>query len=71
ADSALAGNFFSDMPWLIEKESTEEGVDKSAAETWKQYNESQRKKWLKDWIEKQPAVTQAPKPLEKSLDNPS
>ncbi|MFA0522992.1 OmpA family protein [Vibrio sp. 10N.222.52.C3] len=70
SDKALAGNFFSDMPWLIFKEPTKNGVDKSASETWKQYEDSERKKWLKHWIEKQPAVTQAPKPLEKSLDNP-
>lgn len=70
SDKALAGNFFSDMPWLILKEPTKNGVDKSASETWKQYDDTERKKWLKHWIEKQPAVTQAPKPLEKSLDNP-
>ncbi|MFY2507358.1 OmpA family protein [Vibrio pectenicida] len=69
-DAALAGNYFETMPWLVEKESSTEGLDKSAAETWKKYDKAKRKKWLKDWIEKQPTAVLAPKPLEKSLDNP-
>ncbi|CAM3914606.1 OmpA family protein [Vibrio aquimaris] len=70
-DTALAGNYFENMPWLVEKESSEEGVDKSAAETWKKYDKAKRKKWLKDWIENQPTKVLAPYPLEKSLDNPN
>lgn len=68
-DTALAGNYFENMPWLVTKELSSDDLDKSAAETWKKYDEAQRKKWLKDWIEKQPTVVLAPKPLEKSLDN--
>lgn len=69
-DKALAGNYFSNAPWLVEKESIDPMVDKSTAETWKQYDEAKRKKWLKDWIEKQPTVALPPKPLEHSLGDP-
>ncbi len=47
SDRMLAGNFFSNMPWLTVKESTASGVNKSTAETWKQYDEVQRKELLK------------------------
>jgi outer membrane protein OmpA-like peptidoglycan-associated protein len=69
-DKALADNYFSNAPWLVEKESIDPLVDKTTAETWKQYDETKRKKWLKDWIEKQPTVALSPKPLESSLGDP-
>ncbi len=68
--SYLANNYFSDAPWVVEKESIEPKVDKSTAEIWKQYDEEARKKWIKDWIEKQSTSAFPPRPLEYSLDNP-
>ncbi|WP_425628398.1 OmpA family protein [Vibrio neptunius] len=64
-------HYFGDMPWLVTKDSCADGVDKSAAETWKKYDQDKRKKWVRDWIEKQPTLVLAPKPLEKSLDDPN
>ncbi|PKF50039.1 cell envelope biogenesis protein OmpA [Enterovibrio nigricans] len=68
-DAALADKYYADKPWVEDSvDVTANNIDKSCAEAWNKSDFNERMRWIKDWIEKQPTVVEAPNPLKATLD---